>query len=120
VKTFNFHQIVMMALGCVLFFTPWIWSFPMESAESRAAVIAGSAVVVFAGIQLLERRVQNDLVLFVIGLLTALAPLVLPMPDWHAKAADIAIGVVVALFAGWILRTDPAFKKWVESLRAAT
>jgi SPW repeat len=87
-----------LILGIVLFFTPWIFSYP-AGLETQNAMISGVVIAVLSIAALAAFTVWEEWLNLVVGLWLIASPWILKFQGTKAMRVDVAIGIVVAVLA---------------------
>ncbi len=98
-------DIINLALGTFLFFTPWLFGYA-AGAMSGNAWISGSLIVLAALAALAAFAEWEERVILVLGLWVLVSPWVLGFDGSQAMHVDLVVGVIVALLATIELRVD--------------
>src|ERR1700738_2915924 len=97
-----------LALGAILFVSPWIFGFDAGTA-SQNAYIAGFAIAVLAIAALTAFAVWEEWLNLIVGLWTLVSPWVLGFQGGTAMRVHVVIGIAVAILAAVDLCLLPQF-----------
>jgi hypothetical protein len=98
-----------LALGAILFFSPWIFGFDAGRA-SQNAYVAGLAIAALAIAALTAFAVWEEWLNLIVGLWTLVSPWVLGFQGTTAMTVHVVIGAAVAILAAielWIMSQNP-------------
>ena len=93
-------DVVNLALGVVLFFSPWLFGLS-SGAPWQTASIVGVIIAVLSIAALAAFAVWEEWLNLVAGLALIVAPWLLGFQDSQAVTIDVAIGIVVASLAAF-------------------
>jgi hypothetical protein len=99
-------DVVNLALGGMLFFSPWLFGLP-NGAQWQTASIVGIVIAVLSIAALAAFAVWEEWVNLLAGLILIVSPWLLGFQDSQAMTIDVAIGVSVATLAAveaWLCR----------------
>ncbi|HTV38290.1 MAG TPA: SPW repeat protein [Xanthobacteraceae bacterium] len=102
-------DVVNLALGGMLFFSPWLFGLP-TGAQWQTASIVGIVIAVLSIAALAAFAVWEEWLNLLAGLILIVSPWLLGFQDSQAMTIDVAIGVVVATLAAveaWLCRMEP-------------
>ena len=104
----SWEDIAMMALGAIIFLSPFFYPLGGNVAIVLSAVIAGAVIMAVGIMEMVSLRRWEEMLAFLAGLWMIIAPYALsymgPLRTWH-----VALGLVVALLA--------AFQMWQDRNR---
>jgi hypothetical protein len=87
-----------LILGVFLFFTPWIFHYPV-GLESQNAMLTGIVIAVLSIAALAAFAVWEEWLNLIVGLWLIVSPWVLKFQGTRGMRADVIIGIVVAVLA---------------------
>jgi hypothetical protein len=99
-------DVVNLALGAVLFFSPWLFDLS-AGAQWQTASIVGIIIAVASIAALAAFAVWEEWLNLLAGLALIVSPWLLSFQDSQAMTIDVAIGVAVATLAAveaWLCR----------------
>ena len=99
-------DVVNLALGAVLFFSPWLFDL-QAGAQWQTASIVGIVIAVLSIAALAAFAVWEEWVNLSAGLILIVSPWLLGFQDSQAMTIDVAIGMTVAALAAveaWLCR----------------
>jgi hypothetical protein len=103
-------DVVNLALGAVLFFSPWLFGLSV-GAQWQTASIVGIIIAVVSIAALAAFAVWEEWLNLLAGLILIVSPWLLGFQDSQAMTIDVAIGVAVAALAAieaWLCRMPEA------------
>jgi SPW repeat len=98
-----------LALGAILFCSPWIFGFDAGRA-SENAYVAGLVIAALAIAALMAFAVWEEWLNLIVGFWTLVSPWVLGFQGTNAMTVHVIIGAAVALLAAielWIMSQHP-------------
>ena len=102
-------DVVNLALGAVLFFSPWLFDLSTTGPQWQTASIVGLIIAVLSIAALAAFAVWEEWLNLIAGLALIVSPWLLGFQDSQAMTIDVVIGMSVALMAAleaWLcLRT---------------
>ncbi|TFW21672.1 SPW repeat protein [Duganella callida] len=103
---------LILLLGLWFFISPWVFSYPVGSAQAWVAFVSGAVIVVLAAFDLYKTYFWAVVLNLLVGIWVAVSPWVLRLGDnvelvWNS----LIIGIAVAVLALWEMRTDPELLK---------
>jgi len=104
-------DVVNLALGAVLFFSPWLFDLS-AGAQWQTASIIGLIIAVLSIAALAAFAVWEEWLNLIAGLALMVSPWLLGFQDSQAMTIDVAIGMIVAALA--------AFEAWLCHAGTAT
>ena len=87
-----------LVLGCILFISPWLFSFP-AGLQSQNAFVSGIVIVVLSIAALAAFTVWEEWLNLIVGLWLIVSPWILKFQGTTAMRIDVAIGIIVAALA---------------------
>jgi hypothetical protein len=110
-----------LAIGVVLFFSPWLFSYQLPSPAALLAVLGGTALVVLSAFQAIgARHPVVYLALIGVGIATALAPWMMPLAVALPRSLNSLVGITAALLAFSVLRSEYGFGRGAAPRPAMT
>jgi SPW repeat len=103
-------DVVNLALGAVLFFSPWLFDLS-AGAQWQTASIVGIIIAVVSIAALAAFAVWEEWLNLLAGLVLIVSPWLLGFQDSQAMTIDVAIGIAVATLAAieaWLCRMPEA------------
>lgn len=101
-------DVVNLILGGVLFFSPWLFDLS-SGAQWQTASIVGVIIAVLSIAALAAFAVWEEWFILVAGIGLIISPWLLGFQNSDAMIIDVAIGIAVAVLAGfevWLTRED--------------
>ncbi|HEX4408245.1 MAG TPA: SPW repeat protein [Xanthobacteraceae bacterium] len=101
-------DVVNLALGCVLFFSPWLFGLSI-GAQWQTASVAGIVIAVLSIAALAAFAVWEEWFILIAGLVLIVSPWLLSFQNSDAMHIDVAIGLAVTTLAAlevWLTRND--------------
>jgi hypothetical protein len=101
-------DVVNLMLGCVLFFSPWLFGLSI-GAQWQTASVAGLLIAVLSIAALAAFAVWEEWFILIAGLVLIVSPWLLGFQNSDAMTIDVVIGVAVAALAAlevWLTRDD--------------
>lgn len=103
---------LILILGLWQFISPWVFSYPIPSAEAWNAFGAGAVLAMLAAFDLYKTYFWAVLLNLLVGIWVAISPWVLRIADQRDTLWNcLIVGVAVVILALWELRTDPELQK---------
>jgi hypothetical protein len=92
-------DVVNLALGAVLFFSPWLFDLSTAGAQWQTASIIGVIIAVLSIAALAAFAVWEEWLNLAAGLVLMVSPWLLGFQDSQAMTIDVVIGISVAFMA---------------------
>jgi hypothetical protein len=101
-------DVVNLALGCILFFSPWLFGLSV-GAQWQTASVAGLVIAVLSIAALAAFAVWEEWFMLIAALVLIVSPWLLGFQNSDAMTIDVAIGGIVAVLAAievWLTREE--------------
>ncbi|VXB52467.1 SPW repeat protein [Massilia sp. 9I] len=108
---------LMVVIGVWLFISPWVLGYPLDSAPSINAYLAGIIIALSAAFDLVKTYVWAVLLNIVMGTWVAASSwLVGVVRDPAMTWSFVIAGIATIVLAVWELRSDPELhRQWTRS-----
>jgi len=105
---------LILLLGLWFFITPWVFGYPVPSAQAWTAFISGAVIALLAAFDLYKTYFRAVTLNLLLGIWVAVSPWVLGLAvNTELMWNSVIVGVAVAVLALWEMRTDPELvKQW--------
>lgn len=107
-STKRWQDQAILALGILLFISPFVLGYPSSSPPAVNAFIAGAVMAFLAAFDLYKTYVWAVLLNIVIGVWVAVSPwLIGVVQDRPMTSSLLVVGIATIVLGLWELRTDP-------------